>query len=215
MISMKTEPFPSETISATPAHSVLPDCMTKAAFTVSACSQVPALLSLPAVPPFSWPSPATSPLLSLLWQQGSHSGLWAEPALPPPIERSRQGPSPIFHSYKEGWGVLKRPWFKWRLCWIFGLDPSSEPYIAVLWQFKVKGGSEKILFSPCLLPFLCCGYPQIWQGKNGLFGGGNYAEYVWLCNKLRLSIIDQFLITRTAQWNVSQISTLLIVGNQR
>lgn len=74
---------------------------------------------------------------------------------------------------------------------MFGLDPSSETNIEVLWQFKVQGGREKVLFSPCSLTLLCCGYPQIWHENKRLFGwSSNYAEYLWPCNKLQISIID-------------------------
>lgn len=77
---------------------------------------------------------------------------------------------------------------------MFGLDPSSETNIAVLWQFKLKGGREKILFCLCSVPFLSD------RGKKkGCLDEVGIMQNMCDCNKLQISIIDQFWITHSAQ----------------
>ena len=119
--------------------------------------------------PSPWPSPASSPLPFPCSREQPDCRCRAEPALLPAMGRSGQGPALIFHSYTQGREVVAKATSEMEVMLMFGLDPSSEKNIAVFWQFKTEGGSEKVFLSPCSLTLLCCVYPQTWHRKNIAF----------------------------------------------
>lgn len=104
-----------------------------------------------------------------------------------PILTKRNGKSCKVHELNKGYADVWFRCFKWdKYC----------SFMAV-WG---EGWEGKDFISPLLTATSVMWVPtDLTQERNGFGWDRNYAEYVWLCNKLHISIITQFWITGTVK----------------